>query len=159
MQHFTVVRYGIRTVFLPLLRYTARTVTVPPYIRYRTGAWAQHEFCEPLNLNVDILEDLITGRVVRYLSNGLAALEAMFREISWPAGNSSALAGRMEGFKRTHTFDVPDFRPPTFRWDNPSIFVPTAAIPVQLKRKGDEDIEEEKKPAKRATTSKETKKN
>jgi hypothetical protein len=118
----------------------------------------QHELREPLNLNGDILEDLITGRVVRYLSDGPAALEAMFGAIPWPAGNSDTLAGRMEGFKRTHAFYDPGFRPPTFRRDDPSIFVPTAAIPIQLKRKGDGDIEEERKPAKRPKTSKKTKK-
>ncbi|KAJ7321704.1 hypothetical protein DFH08DRAFT_818566 [Mycena albidolilacea] len=56
----------------------------------------------------------------------------------------------------TH-FTTPIFVP-YLRWDDPSIFVPTAAIPVQLKCKGDGVIEEEKKTAKRAKTSKETKK-
>jgi hypothetical protein len=90
----------------------------------------QHELCEPLNLNGDILEDLITGRIVRYLSDGPAALEVMFGEIPWPSVNSGALAGRMEGFKRTYTFYDPDFCPSTFRRDDSSIFFPTAAIPT-----------------------------
>ncbi|KAJ7359918.1 hypothetical protein DFH08DRAFT_953012 [Mycena albidolilacea] len=118
----------------------------------------QHELGEPLNLNGDILEDLITGRVVRYLSDGPAALETMFGAISWPDVKSGALAGRMEGFKRTHTFYDPNLRLPTFRRDDPSIFVSTAAIPVQLKRKADGNIEEDMKPVKRAKRYKETNK-
>jgi hypothetical protein len=89
----------------------------------------QHELCEPLNLNGDILEDLITSRIVRYLSDGPAALEAMFGEIPWQSVNSNALAGRMEEFKRTYTFYDPNFFPPTFRRDDPLIFFPTAAVP------------------------------
>ncbi|KAJ7305681.1 hypothetical protein DFH08DRAFT_824982 [Mycena albidolilacea] len=118
----------------------------------------QHELGEPLNLNGDILEDLITGRVILYLSDGPAALETMFGAISWPDVKSGALAGRMEGFKRTHTFYDPNLRLPTLRRDDPSIFVPTAAIPVRLKRKADGNIEEDKKPVKRAKRSKETNK-
>jgi hypothetical protein len=47
---------------------------------------------------------------------------------------------------------------PTFRRDNPLIFVPTAAIPVQLMLKSDGNIEEKRKPAKRPKTSSKTEK-
>jgi hypothetical protein len=45
---------------------------------------------------------------------------------------------------------------PTLRRENPSIFVSTATIPVQLKLKGDGDIDEKRKPAKRPKTSSKT---
>jgi hypothetical protein len=49
-------------------------------------------------------------------------------------------------FNKAHTIYDPEFHPPTFRREDPSIFTQTMVIPVilALKRKGSEDIEGEK---------------
>ncbi|KAJ7833827.1 hypothetical protein B0H14DRAFT_3142479 [Mycena olivaceomarginata] len=66
MGHFTVVRYRIRTVFLRLLRYTARTVTV----------------------TVQFLEEVYTVTVtpyIRYLPFQKATLLSTIRSLCWDA--------------------------------------------------------------------------
>ncbi|KAJ7483763.1 hypothetical protein B0H11DRAFT_2231915 [Mycena galericulata] len=113
----------------------------------------QRELGEALNLNGDIVEDLITGRVVRCPSDGPAALAAMFAAIPLTSVQSGILTQRMLKFNADHATYDRDYRPPTYRRDDPSIFKPTAAIPVLLKREGSAEIEGEK-PAKRAKTAK-----
>jgi hypothetical protein len=58
-------------------------------------------------------------------------------------------------FNKAHTIYDPEFCPPTFHRENPSIFTPTMAIPekLTLKRRGSEKIEGEK-PAKKLKNSK-----
>ncbi|KAF8145187.1 hypothetical protein K438DRAFT_1979903 [Mycena galopus ATCC 62051] len=108
-----------------------------------------------LNLNGDILEDLITGRVVSCLSDGLRALAVMFGATPFPNGTVTELAAQMLKFNRAHTIFDPEFRPPTFHREDPSIFTPTTAIPVTLtlKRKSSEKIEGERR-ARKAKSSK-----
>jgi hypothetical protein len=106
----------------------------------------QNELREPLNLNGDILDDLITERVVSCLSDGPRALAVMFGAIPLRKGTTGEVTAQMLRFNKAHTIYDPEFRPPTFRREDPSIFTPTTAIPVilALKRKGSEDIEGEK---------------
>ncbi|KAF8135267.1 hypothetical protein K438DRAFT_1786981 [Mycena galopus ATCC 62051] len=112
----------------------------------------QHELGEELNLNGDFLDDLVIGRVVRCPSDGPAALAAMFAAISQKS-KSGAQAREMVRFNNLHSFYDPDYRPPTFRRDDPSIFPVTAPILVTVKRKGDPQIQGEK-PPKKAKASK-----
>ncbi|KAJ7767946.1 hypothetical protein DFH07DRAFT_769462 [Mycena maculata] len=95
----------------------------------------------PLNLNGDIVEDLITGCVVRYPSDGPAALAAMFAAIPLTSVQSGVLTQRMLKFNADHATYDRDYRPPTYRWDDPSIFKPTVVIPVVLKQEGSEEVE------------------
>ncbi|KAJ7823302.1 hypothetical protein B0H14DRAFT_2597955 [Mycena olivaceomarginata] len=106
----------------------------------------QNELREPLNLNGDILDDLITGRVVSCLSDGPRALAVKFGAIPLRKGTTGEVTTQVLRFNKAHTIYDPEFRPPTFRREDPSIFTPTTAIPVilALKRKGSEDIEGEK---------------
>ena len=116
----------------------------------------QQELGEPLNLNGDILQDLVSGCITRYISDGPKALEAMFAAIAMSGSDinvkSSTVVQQMLDFNNAHAFYDPDFRPPTFRRERPSIITPTVPIPVVLKRKGDAKIDGEKQ-AKRAKTS------
>ncbi|KAJ6543451.1 hypothetical protein DFH09DRAFT_1088886 [Mycena vulgaris] len=89
----------------------------------------QHELGESLNLNGDLVEDLKDESVVACLPDGDKALNAMFSAIPSTSTRSGVLR------------------------DRPSHFLPTAPIPVEvkgaLKRKGDDQVNDEK-PAKRA---------
>ncbi|KAJ7804466.1 hypothetical protein B0H14DRAFT_2612254, partial [Mycena olivaceomarginata] len=75
----------------------------------------QNELREPLNLNGDILDDLITGRVVSYLSDGPRALAVMFGATPLRKGTTGEVTAQMLRFNKAHTIYDPEFRPPTFR--------------------------------------------
>ncbi|KAJ7830669.1 hypothetical protein B0H14DRAFT_2593211 [Mycena olivaceomarginata] len=62
----------------------------------------------------------------------------------------------MLNLNKEHTIYDPEFRPPTFRREDPSIFTPTTAIlvTVTLKRKGNKKIEGEFEANKEAKSSK-----
>ncbi|KAJ7729397.1 hypothetical protein DFH07DRAFT_781955 [Mycena maculata] len=92
----------------------------------------------PLNLNGDMVEDLITGCVVRYPSDGPATLAAMFAVIPLTSVQSGVLTQQMLKFNADHATYDRDYRPPTYR----SIFKPTVVIPVVLKQEGSEEVEE-----------------
>ncbi|KAJ7218468.1 hypothetical protein GGX14DRAFT_595003 [Mycena pura] len=100
---------------------------------------------------------LVSCCIIRYISDGPKALEAMFAAIAMSGSNTNVKSGtvvqQMLDFNITHAFHDPDFRPPTFRRKRPSIITPTMPIPVVLKWKRDAKIDGEKQ-AKRAKTSK-----
>ncbi|KAJ7872681.1 hypothetical protein B0H14DRAFT_2570183 [Mycena olivaceomarginata] len=77
---------------------------------------------------------------------GCRALAVMFGATPLRKGTTGEVTAQMIRFNKAHTIYDPEFRPPTFRREDPSIFTPTTAIPVilALKRKGSEDIEGEK---------------
>ncbi|KAJ7729637.1 hypothetical protein B0H14DRAFT_2640388 [Mycena olivaceomarginata] len=60
-------------------------------------------------------------------------------------GTTAELTAQMLKLNKEHTIYDPEFRPPTFRREDPSIFTPTTAIlvTVTLKRKGNKKIEGE----------------
>ncbi|KAJ7673387.1 hypothetical protein B0H17DRAFT_1140985 [Mycena rosella] len=109
----------------------------------------QMELGEPLNLNGDLLVDLRDRAVAPCPSDGAKALEAMFGTIRVPSGKAAVWFKRMMEFNRNHTIHDAQFRPPTFRRDDPSFSAPTEAIPVIVKRLGELQIEGER-PKKRA---------
>ncbi|KAJ7802295.1 hypothetical protein B0H14DRAFT_2614441 [Mycena olivaceomarginata] len=115
----------------------------------------QNELKVLLNLNGDILDDLITGRVVSCLRDGPKALAVMFGATPFLNGTTAELTAQMLRFTKVHTIYDPESRPPTPRHEDPWIFTPTTAIPVTLtlKRKGSEEIEGEKS-VKKAKSSK-----
>ncbi|KAF8171799.1 hypothetical protein K438DRAFT_1773088 [Mycena galopus ATCC 62051] len=128
--------------------------------RWRRSFWilgVQHELGEELNLNGDFLDDLVIGRVVRCPSDGPAALAAMFAAVSQKS-KSGAQARQMVRFNNVHSFYDPDYRPPTFRRDDPSIFPVTASILITVKQKGDPQIQGEKPPKKAKAPKQETNK-
>jgi hypothetical protein len=97
----------------------------------------QQQLDEPLDLNGDLLADILDAGVVRYPYDGDRGLEAMFALANvW--GPSSA--DRMLKFKSEHAIWDEQFRPPTFRRDEPSKYAPRAPIPVIVRRKGDNEI-------------------
>ncbi|KAF7339229.1 hypothetical protein MVEN_02000400 [Mycena venus] len=100
----------------------------------------QQELDEPLNLNSDLLADILEDRVVPCPYDGDKALEAMFSSVN-EGPSSSASADRMLKFKSEHVIWDDDFRPPTYRRDEPSRSTPTAPIPVAVKRKSNKEIE------------------
>ncbi|KAJ7214912.1 hypothetical protein GGX14DRAFT_392181 [Mycena pura] len=113
----------------------------------------QRELGEALNLNGDVLQDLLTGRVVPRSFDGPEALLVMFKACMIADGSSVSATTRMLKFNEAHVICDQDYSEPTFRRLAPSIFQPSAAIPVVLKRNGDENIVNEK-PAKRTKTTK-----
>ncbi|KAJ7855500.1 hypothetical protein B0H14DRAFT_2579366 [Mycena olivaceomarginata] len=104
------------------------------------------ELREPLNPNGDILDDLNTGRAVSCLTDSPRALSVIFGAIPFNEGATAKLTSQMLKFNSAHIIYDPEFCPPTFRRKDPSIFTPTTAIPVLLKRKrkGSRKIEGEK---------------
>lgn len=91
----------------------------------------QHELREPLNLNGDLVHDVLDESVVRYRSDGDAALVAMFAAVSNPNRVPGASTSqKISNLNRDHTIFDKTFRPPTFRRDRPSHFMPTEAIPA-----------------------------
>ncbi|KAJ7198962.1 hypothetical protein GGX14DRAFT_401590 [Mycena pura] len=113
----------------------------------------QRELGEALNLNGDVLQDLLTGRIVPRSFDGPEALLVMFKACMIADGSSVSATTRMLKFNEAHDIYDQDYSEPTFRRLAPSIFQPSAAIPVVLKRNGDENIVNEK-PAKRTKTTK-----
>ncbi|KAJ7671904.1 hypothetical protein B0H17DRAFT_1141327 [Mycena rosella] len=71
-------------------------------------------------------------------SNGAKALEAMFDVICVPSGKAAVWFKQMMEFNRDHTIYDTQFRPPKFRRDDPSFSAPTEAIPVIVKRPGEQ---------------------
>jgi hypothetical protein len=72
-------------------------------------------------------------------------------------GTTAELTAQMLKLNKEHTIYDPEFRPPTFRREDPSIFTPATAIlvTVTLKRKRNKKIEgEDSKPTKKAKNSK-----
>ncbi|KAJ6461119.1 hypothetical protein DFH09DRAFT_1114427 [Mycena vulgaris] len=96
----------------------------------------QQQLGEPVNLNGDLLGDLLYGRIVQCPSDGNEGLVAMFSVIPLPNQvlKTHALAKRMLNFNNAHTIYDPDYRPPTFRRDEPSRTATTADIPLESKR-------------------------
>ncbi|KAJ7651901.1 hypothetical protein B0H17DRAFT_1186526 [Mycena rosella] len=96
----------------------------------------QDQLKEPLNLNGDLLNDLLDGRVVHCPSDGDRSLDAMFASIPLPrrAEHSRVRDRALLKFKRAHTIYDADHRPPTFRHDDESRFPPTEAILVRQNR-------------------------
>ncbi|KAJ7207423.1 hypothetical protein GGX14DRAFT_396255 [Mycena pura] len=129
---------------------------------YSEGYWVlgllffmavQRELGEALNLNGDVLQDLLTGRIVPRPFDGPEALLVMFKACMIADGSSVSATTRMLKFNEAHVIYDQDYSEPTFRRLAPSIFQPSAAIPAVLKRNGDENIVNEK-PAKRTKTTK-----
>ncbi|KAJ7692728.1 hypothetical protein B0H17DRAFT_1200307 [Mycena rosella] len=126
----------------------------------------QDQLKKPLNLNGDLLNDLLDGRVVHCPSDGDRGLDAMFASIPLPRGaeHSRVRDRALLKFKCVHTIYDADHRSPTFRRDDESRFPPTEAILVgqnqeedgrvadeeiatagrRTKRKADEQVEGEK---------------
>ncbi|KAJ7200201.1 hypothetical protein GGX14DRAFT_660762 [Mycena pura] len=129
---------------------------------YSEGYWVlgllffmavQRELGEALNLNGDVLQDLLTGRIVPRPFDGPEALLVMFKACMIADGSSVSATTRMLKFNEAHVIYDQDYSETTFRRLAPSIFQPSAAIPAVLKRNGDENIVNEK-PAKRTKTTK-----
>ncbi|KAJ7914599.1 hypothetical protein B0H13DRAFT_2460520 [Mycena leptocephala] len=81
-------------------------------------------------------------------------------KVSPPTARTSVLTQEMLKFNRDHTWFDQEFRPPMFRRDRPSDWLPSHAIPVvvggglNLKRRVDDEPEDEKpKPAKLTKTA------
>ena len=104
----------------------------------------QRELGEALNLNGDVLQDLLTGRIVPRSFDGPEALLVMFRACMIADGSSVSATTRMLNFNEAHVIYDQDYSEPTFRRLAPSIFQPSTAIPVVLKRNGGENIVNEK---------------
>ncbi|KAJ7099139.1 hypothetical protein C8R44DRAFT_747825 [Mycena epipterygia] len=99
----------------------------------------QEQLGEPLNLNGDILNDLLDGRIVARTSDGAEGLRAMLL-------GSGNWANRMmdlntSKFNHAHSIYDPDYRPSLYRREDPSRFPATEAIPVVVKRKADKELE------------------
>ncbi|KAJ7486717.1 hypothetical protein FB451DRAFT_1534719 [Mycena latifolia] len=109
----------------------------------------QTELGEPLNLNGDLVADLRDRAVVACSSDGVEALQAMFTAVPLSAKTVSVALKHMLQFNRAHTVYDTDFRPPMYRRDSPSYSESTEAIPILVKRRGDEEMSEER-PKKRA---------
>ncbi|KAJ6473944.1 hypothetical protein DFH09DRAFT_1094674 [Mycena vulgaris] len=111
----------------------------------------QQQLREPVNLNGDFLGDLLDGRMVQCPADGNEGLVAMFSVIPLPNQvlKTHALAKRMRKFNNAHTIYGPDYRPPTFRRDEPSQTATTAIIPLGSKRRCGEEGGDEP-PSKRA---------
>ncbi|KAJ7657931.1 hypothetical protein B0H17DRAFT_1213393 [Mycena rosella] len=105
----------------------------------------QDQLKEPLNLNGDLLNDLLDGRVVHCPSDGDRGLDAMFASIPLPrrAEHSRVRDRALLKFKRAHTTFDADHRPPTFRHDDESRFPPTEAILVRKNQEEDGVADEE----------------
>ncbi|KAJ7794707.1 hypothetical protein B0H14DRAFT_2621696 [Mycena olivaceomarginata] len=80
---------------------------------------SENELREPLNLNGDILDDLNTGHAVSCLTDSPKALSVMFGAILFNEGTTAKLK-----FNSAHIIYDPEFCPPTFRREDPSIFTP-----------------------------------
>ncbi|KAJ7438877.1 hypothetical protein FB451DRAFT_1378111 [Mycena latifolia] len=102
-----------------------------------------------LNLNGDLVADLRDRAVVACSSDGVEALQAMFTAVPLSAKTASVALKHMLQFNRAHTVYDADFRPPMYRRDSPSYSESTEAIPILVKRRGDEEMGEER-PKKRA---------
>ncbi|KAJ6535381.1 hypothetical protein DFH09DRAFT_1091717 [Mycena vulgaris] len=108
----------------------------------------QNELGEELDLNGDLLADLRNRAVVPCPSDGVKGLNVMFSSIPLSSSKSGVLIKQMLRFNHAHTIYDTNFRPPTFRRDEPSYSAPRDPIPITLKRKADNNIDE-KRPEKR----------
>ncbi|KAJ6473956.1 hypothetical protein DFH09DRAFT_1109732 [Mycena vulgaris] len=114
----------------------------------------QNELSELLNLNGDLLADLRDHSVVAWPTGGIQGLHAMFAAIPLASTKSSVLVTYMLKFKRgAHAISDPNFRPLTFHRGDPSFFPSCEAIPVVVKRRGDDGIDDER-PGKRVKLAK-----
>ncbi|KAF8142672.1 hypothetical protein K438DRAFT_1784474 [Mycena galopus ATCC 62051] len=113
----------------------------------------QKEIGEPLNLNGDMLDDLLEDRIVRCPNDSDRALEVMFSATQLPDVKSGEMLQRLLKFKNAHAIYDPQFRPPIFSREAPSMVPSTAPIHVVLKRKKEGKVENEKA-AKRRKVSK-----
>ncbi|KAJ7878454.1 hypothetical protein B0H13DRAFT_2346517 [Mycena leptocephala] len=120
----------------------------------------QKELNEPLNLDGDMLDDLLMHRVVRCRNDVHMALNEMFAATRLPHVKTGEMTRELLAFKNAHTIYDPDFRPPIFSREAPSMASPTKPILVALKRKAgtEAEVDGEKEP-KRRKTSKTAKKN
>ncbi|KAJ6470146.1 hypothetical protein DFH09DRAFT_1110966 [Mycena vulgaris] len=113
----------------------------------------QNELGEELDLNGDLLADLRNHAVIPCPSDGVKGLNVMFSSIPLSSSKSGILIKRilikrMLRFNHARTIYDTNFRPPTFRRDEPSYSAPRDPIPITLKRKADDNIDE-KRPEKR----------
>ncbi|KAJ6498685.1 hypothetical protein DFH09DRAFT_1103130 [Mycena vulgaris] len=77
-------------------------------------------------------------------SDGVKGLNVMFSSIPLSSSKSGILIKRMLRFNHAHTIYDTNFRPPTFRRDEPSYSAPRDPIPITLKRKADDNIDEKR---------------
>ncbi|KAJ6485188.1 hypothetical protein DFH09DRAFT_1106359 [Mycena vulgaris] len=108
----------------------------------------QHELGEPLDLNGDLTDDLIDGRVVRSFA-ALTMARYNFAATPLASSRSGTLVRRLMVFNAKHSLYDEYHRPPTYRCDDQRRTAPRKAIPATTKRRGSEKDEGEK-PEKRA---------
>ncbi|KAJ6602722.1 hypothetical protein DFH09DRAFT_1069098 [Mycena vulgaris] len=105
------------------------------------------------------LQNLTSRQVRVQFGSGIISLTSWSpSEMHEYSGKSGILIKRMLRFNHAHTIYDTNFRPPTFRRDEPSYSAPRDPIPITLKRKADNNIDE-KRPEKRLKKGKVADKN
>ncbi|KAJ6451165.1 hypothetical protein C8R45DRAFT_946379 [Mycena sanguinolenta] len=111
----------------------------------------QKELGEPLNLNGDMVDDMLMRRVIRCGNDGHMALNEMFAATQLPDVKTGELTRELLAFRNAHAIYDPDFRPPIYLREAPSMASPTKPVPVVLKRKAgaEAEVDGEKEPKRR----------
>ncbi|KAK7040023.1 hypothetical protein R3P38DRAFT_3350044 [Favolaschia claudopus] len=102
----------------------------------------QHELGEPLNLNGDLLDDLINGRIVACEDDAESVLNLIMTCALGQITEAQTSLEKFIKFKREFTVYDETYRPPSFRRIAESTSQPSAPMLVTVKRGAEEEIED-----------------
>ncbi|KAK7007185.1 hypothetical protein R3P38DRAFT_2378282, partial [Favolaschia claudopus] len=106
----------------------------------------QHELGEPLNLNGDLLDDLLSRKIIAPTFDGVPVLHLIMTCAIGQITNTSTSVEKFAKFEREFTIYDENYRPPTFRRIADSTAMPTPPITVTVKRAAEDEIEDEPSP-------------
>ncbi|KAK7000872.1 hypothetical protein R3P38DRAFT_2560262, partial [Favolaschia claudopus] len=106
----------------------------------------QHELGEPLNLNGDLLDDLLSQKVIASTFDGVPVLHLIMTCAIGQITNATTSVEKFAKFEREFTMYDENYRPPTFRRIADSTVKPTPPITVIVKRAAEDEIEDEPSP-------------
>ncbi|KAK7050742.1 hypothetical protein R3P38DRAFT_2764006 [Favolaschia claudopus] len=106
----------------------------------------QHELGEPLNLNGDLLEDLLSRKIIASTFDGVPVLRLIMTCAMGQITNATTSVEKFAKFEREFTIYDENYRPPTFRRVEDSTTKPTPPITVTVKRAAEDEIEDKPSP-------------
>ncbi|KAK7012607.1 hypothetical protein R3P38DRAFT_3586804 [Favolaschia claudopus] len=106
----------------------------------------QHELGEPLNLNGDLLDDLLSRKIIASTFDGVPVLKLIMSCAMGQITNATTSVEKFAKFEREFTVYDEKYRPPTFRRIADSTVKPTPPITVTVKRAAEDEIEDEPSP-------------
>ncbi|KAK7046405.1 hypothetical protein R3P38DRAFT_2607245 [Favolaschia claudopus] len=115
----------------------------------------QHELKEPLNLNGDILDDLLSQKIIAASFDGEVVLHLIMTCAMGQITNAATSVEKFAKFEREFTVYDETYRPPTFHRVADSTAKPSPPITVIVKRAAEDGIEGEPS-SKRAKKKEET---